>query len=98
MQTRRTTPMVLTVLLVAITASGCGSDGADNASVPAPAASKTSSAKPASAPKNPAQIATTMPHGPYVGTWTGRVKNPQSNEFGIAGRFRLRLRSNGTYT
>ena len=81
--------------LIALT--GCGSEDKDNAAATRRASDASGQAKPV----DEARIPTTKPKGPYIGAWYAKLSSQQAIDAGdvrLAGRFRLELRPDGTYT
>jgi hypothetical protein len=77
--------------------TGCGSEDKDQPAATKPSADYTRRHVPASA----ANVPTTKPSGPYIGAWYAKLSSQQAIDGGdvrLAGKFRLELRSDGTYT
>jgi hypothetical protein len=83
--------------LMALT--GCGSEDKDQPTATKPSLEGARQTVPASA----ANIPTTKPSGPYIGAWYAKLSSKQAidadgGDVRLAGKFRLELRSDGTYT
>ena len=89
--------LALAIGAIGLTAlSACGSADDEQGAPTTPSFDTTRKAVPASA----ADIPTTVPAGPFIGKWYAKLTPEQAvgGDVRMAGKFRLALRADGTYT